>query len=61
MDDYGADIFTFRHADPRIVDDVAFKDGFLDPAFRDLLASLSEDDILKIVPCVLGYQYMDFH
>lgn len=59
MDDFGADIFTFRHAaDTSVVDDVVFNEGFRNESFLD---SMSDEDISDIAPYVFGFQHIDFH
>lgn len=57
MDEFDADIFTFRHAPSTIVDDVVIKHGFLGDA---LIESLTDQEIIEIYPYSIGYQHLPF-
>lgn len=57
MDEFDTDIFTFRQGSSSIVDDVVIKKGFRDDA---LLDGLTDEEIYKVYPYILGYQHLPY-
>lgn len=58
MDEFSADVFTFRRSDDGIVNDVILKDGFRDD---ELLDNLTDVELQDFAPYVFGYHHLHFN